>query len=134
MNTKQAIQKIAKEIVENKNYTVIEKEHIQSFCVDVADARIVFITSKKNPSYEQFEQNIIENITEEFKNTKIFDSFRAGNWSISKQEDYNREWTQEEKEQIYRYGSTVVPAQTYDYVFTNWNTKEVFVVTRKARV
>lgn len=134
MKTIQLIKKVADDIVENKKYKVVQKsDKLRFLIVDVASAVIMFGTNPKEPKYDEFKEVLVRNISEEFKSTKIFETFKAGHWLISKEEDHNREWTNEEKELIYKYGTQAVDAQTYDYIFKNTDTGEEFVVTRKAK-
>jgi len=134
MNSKQIIKNIAENIVEAKSFITQTRGPLTQYIVTVGNEGLIFIAETEIPRLDQFAALIEAQITKQYKKLKVEEAFTVANWSISKQEDYNREWTQEEKEDCYKYGYSVQPAQTYDHVFTNNTTEEEFIVTRKAKV
>ena len=74
---------------------------------------------------------IIPDITKKVRRFKDEDSFVIENWNISRQDDYNREYTESELNEIKKYGNAIFDNITKTIIFRNNDTnKEYFVETK----
>ena len=74
---------------------------------------------------------IIPNIKNKIKRFKDDNSLLIENWNISRQDDYNRKYTESELNEIKKYGHTILDPITKTIIFRNNDTgKEYFVETK----
>ena len=74
---------------------------------------------------------IIPNITNKVRRFKDDDSFVIENWNISRQDDYNRKYTESELNEIKKFGISIHDNITKTIIFRNNDTgKEYFVETK----
>tara|TARA_R110000822_G_C15173644_1_gene479602 strand:- start:58 stop:486 length:429 start_codon:yes stop_codon:yes gene_type:complete len=100
----------------------------------VINNTIFIYESKKSVDYAKNEfmtVHIIPEITNKVRRFKDDNSFVIGNWNISRLDDYNREYTESELNEIKKYGYSIHDNITKTIIFRNNDTnKEYFVETK----
>jgi len=97
--------------------------------------RFVFVYETKNgydKAKDEFMNTVmIPEITKKIKKLKDFDGVVIENWNITRQDDYNRKYTESELDFIKKYGYHGIEPKIKTLVFRNNDTgKEYFVETK----